>query len=335
VHCACEEEDRSIMRYINWSMCLVFLIATGCASIRIPLFSPMQPLQERVLEGSGEAKILLLDISGVITEGKKADGSRFSGKVSLVSRVKEELQKAEGDSSIVGIIVKINSPGGTVSATDTIYHELMQFKKRAGIRVIACLTGLATSGGYYVASVADEIIAHPTCITGGIGVIAMKFNVEELLAKIGIEGETIKSADKKDLWSPLRRSSAEERAIMQNIVDRLHERFVGVVLAGREPVLSRGEVEELADGRIFTADQALEVNIIDRIGYLDDAVQQMRHSLKLSEAKVIVYHRPGTYKGTIYSGLPIASDKQINLITINEDILSVPSGVRFMYLWNP
>jgi len=323
------------MKYMNWLICLVFFIITGCAIIQIPLFPSMQPLEEQVLEGEGEAKILLLDISGIISEKKKPGGLGFTQKASLVARIKEELQKAKGDSSIAGVVIKINSPGGTVTATDIIYHELMQYKKQAGVRIVACLTGTATSGGYYVASAADEIIAHPTCVTGSIGVIAMKFNVEGLFAKIGVQEETIKSGDKKDIWSPFRPSTPEEREIMQTIIDQLHERFVKVVLAGRESLLSKKEIERLADGRIFTADQALELKLIDRVGYLDDAVKEMKKTLKLEEAKVITYYRPGSYKGTIYSGFPVTSYKEINLIAINGDGIDPLSGLQFMYLWRP
>ena len=323
------------MKYVNWFIGLMFLIVTGCAFVTIPLFPPVQPLQEQVLEGEGQAKILLLDISGIISEKKESKGLGLSKKYSLVAQIKEELQKAQGDSSIVGVIVRINSPGGTVTATDTIYHELMQFKKRAGVRIIACMTGLATSGGYYVASAADEIMAHPTSITGSIGVIATKLNVDKLLSKIGIEEETVKSADKKDIWSPLRPSTPEEKEIIQTIINTLHERFVNVVLAGRKSLLSKEEIERLADGRIFTADQALEVKLIDRVGYLDDAVNEMKESLRIAEAKVITYYRPGSYKATIYSGSPVTPHQEINLIAINADGLASLSGVRFMYLWRP
>ncbi len=323
------------MKYVNWFIGLMFLIVTGCAFVTIPLFPPVQPLQEQVLEGEGQAKILLLDISGIISEKTESKRLGVSKKHSLVAQIKEELQKAEGDSSIVGVIVRINSPGGTVTATDTIYHELMQFKKRAGVRIIACMTGLATSGGYYVASAADEIMAHPTSITGSIGVIATKLNVDKLLSKIGIEEETIKSADKKDIWSPLRPSTPEEKEIIQTIINTLHQRFVNVVLAGRKSLLSKEEIERLADGRIFTADQALKVKLIDRIGYLDDAVKEMKESLRIEQAKVIAYYRPGSYKATIYSGSPVTPHKEINLIAINADGLASLSGVRFMYLWRP
>ncbi|RLB21030.1 MAG: signal peptide peptidase SppA [Deltaproteobacteria bacterium] len=323
------------MRYMNWTILALFFIITGCAVVQIPLFPPIQPLEEQVLEGEGETKILLLNISGIISEKKESKGLGFSKKVSLVARIKEELQKAEGDSSIAGVIIKINSPGGSVTATDIIYHELMQYKKQTGVRIVACLTGTATSGGYYVASVADEIIAHPTSVTGNIGVIAMKFNVEKFLSKIGIQEETIKSGEKKDIWSPFRPCTPEEKDIIQTIINTLHERFVKVVFAGRQPLLSKEEIRKLADGRIFTADQALEMKLIDRIGYLDDAVEEMKKALKLEDAKIVTYNRPRSYKGTIYSGLPVTSHKEINLIAINGDGLAAISGLQFMYLWRP
>jgi protease-4 len=322
------------MKY-TWPILLVFIVFTGCAIVRIPLFPSLQGLEEQVLEGEGQAKILLLDISDVISEKKKASGIGFHQKTSLVARIKEEIQKAEKDKAIAGIIVRINSPGGTVGATDTIYHELVEFKKRTGTRIIACVTGLAVSGGYYVASAADEIIAQPTSITGNIGVIAMKFNVEQLLSKVGIQEETIKSADKKDIWSPLRPSTPEETAIIQKVINTFHERFVNVVYEGRRPQLTKEEIDRLADGRIFTAEQALEGKLVDRIGYLDDAVKEAKSSLKLKEAKVITYYRPGSYKGTIYSGFPQTSENEINLIAINGDLLSLMPEVQFMYLWAP
>jgi protease-4 len=323
------------MNHMKWLICLLCIIHAGCAVVKIPLFPPTQPLQEQVIEGQGKAKILLMGISGIISERKESKGLGFSQKISLVARIKEELQKAQGDSAIAGVIVKINSPGGSVTATDIIYHELMQYKKKSGVRIVACLTGTATSGGYYVASAADEIIAHPTSVTGSIGVIAMKFNVEKFLSKIGIKEETIKSGEKKDIWSPFRPSTPEEKDIIQAIINTLHERFVNVVLAGRQPLLSKEEIKHLADGRIFTADQALEVKLVDRVGYLDDAVEEMKKSLKLKEAKVIAYSRAGSYKGTIYSGLPDITHKEINLFAINGDGLNPLSGLQFMYLWRP
>ena len=323
------------MKRIIWSTLAVLCIVTGCAIVTIPLFPSERGLQERVLEGEGKAKILLVDISAVISEKKRSKGLGLGTEASLVARIKEELQKAEKDESVKGIVVKINSPGGTVTATDTIYHELMEFKECTGVRIVACVTGLAASGGYYVASAADEIIAHPTSVTGNIGVIALKFNVDQLLSKVGIQQETVKSADKKDIWSPFRPSTPEEKEIIQTVIDTFHHRFVRVVHAGRKPLLSQEEVEKLADGRIFTAEQALAAKLVDKIGYLDDAVKELKGSLDLAEAKVITYCRPGSYKGTIYSGPPQRSDTDINLIAVNGDFLSLIPEVQFMYLWRP
>jgi protease-4 len=329
------EEDFTIMKLMKWFTCLIAIILTGCAVVRIPLFPSLKPLQEQVLEGKGRTKILVLDISGIISDQKESKGIGLGQKVSMAARIKEELQKAEGDSAIGGMIITINSPGGSVTASDIIYHELMQYKKQTGIRMVACLIGTATSGAYYVASAADEIIAHPICVTGNIGVVAMNFNVEGLLSKLGIQEETIKSGEKKDMWSPFRPSTPEEKEIIQTIINSLHERFVNVVFAGRHALLSKGEIKRLADGRIFTADQALEMKLVDRIGYLDDAIAEMKDSLNLKEATVVTYHRPDTYKTTIYSGPPAISHPQINLVAINGNGLTSLSGVKFMYLWRP
>jgi protease-4 len=323
------------MSYMKWSICLLGIILTGCTFIKIPVYPSLQPFEETVLEGRGEKKILLLDISGVISEAKQPSGLGLQQTTSLIDRLKEELQKAEEDSAIVGAIIRINSPGGSVSATDIIHHELMTYKRESNVRVVACLTGVATSGGYYIASAADEIIAHPTSITGGIGVIAMKFTIEKLLSKVGIEQETIKSAEKKDLWSPFRPSTPDEKMIMQTIIDAFHERFVDTVHQGRKPKLTREEVEGLADGRIFTAEQALDAKLVDRIGYLDDALEAMKSSLRIQEARVVTYHRPGAYKATIYAGMPEGSQSGINLMPVDKDGLDPLAGVRFMYLWRP
>jgi protease-4 len=314
--------------------CLLAFLLSGCAFVSIPLHTGTQPLQEQVLEGDGKTKILLIDISGMISEKEKSQDSLFVEEPPLLARVKEELQKAEKDQAVSGLIIRINSPGGTVTASDIIYHEILEFKKRTKVRVMACITGLGTSGAYYIASAADEIIALPTSVTGSVGVIAMRVDVHSLLSKIGVGTETVKSGDLKDLWSPFRPSTPRETEIMQNIINQMYNRFVDVVAAGRKGVLSRAEILKLADGRIYTADQALGAKLVDRIGYIEDAVTGIKKTLNVSKAKVIVYSRPGTYRGTIYSG-GVPSPQVINLLNVNGDSLSLLPEVRFLYLWNP
>jgi protease-4 len=289
-------------------------------------------LEERVLEGGGAEKILILTVSGVISENGDSDPS-FLREPSIVEEITEALKKARDDTAVRGVLLRINSPGGSVTASDILYHELMRYKNATGAKVIACLSALGTSGGYYVATAADEIIAHPTTITGSISVIAVKFDIKGLLDLVGIKEETVKSGRLKDIWSPFRPSTDEEQKIMQGIIDSFHQRFVNVIAAGR-PKLTGEEIERLADGRIFTADQALESKLVDRIGYMDDALDRLKSMLGVASPKIITYARPGTYGGTIYSETTRGVSGQMKL-SYEGGTLHVPPRVQVMYLWMP
>ena len=322
------------MRKICLLIMVVLISVSGC-TINVPLVMPTQPLEERILEGQGPSKILLVNITGMISEEEKSKKMGLEEEVSMVSLIKEELIKAERDKDVKGVILRIDSPGGTVTASDLIYYEICQFKKRTGIRVQACIMGLGTSGGYYVSSAADEISAYPTAITGSIGVIAMKFDVKQLLNKFGVYNETFKSGDKKDILSPFRPSTPEETEIMQTVINQLYKRFLEVVNMGRRGILTPEQVKKLADGRIYTAEQALEAKLIDKVGYMDDSINSMKSALSLKDPKIIMYARPGTYKGSIYSGYPPSMSPVINLISVNGEGLSMIPNLRFMYIWNP
>ncbi len=314
---------------------LFLFILAGCGGINISLAPTPKPLEEKLLEGKGKPKILLIDLDGVISFKDETDSLKLRTIPSKVAFFREALGKAQADSDIAGAIVRINSPGGTVAASDTIYHEIMNFKRKKRIPVDAYIMELAASGGYYVASASDRIIASPTAIMGSIGVIAMKLNIEGLLSKIGVSDETYKSGEKKDFWSPFRPSTTEERKMLQDIIDRLYSRFVEVVYTSRQKLLTEQEVKALADGRIFTAGQALEAKLIDNVAYLDETIDSMKKALNIEQARVVTYARPGTFKSNIYSEMPRQGPQVINLISINADDLSLFSGVQFMYLWHP
>ena len=309
---------------------LLLAFLGGCAFVNVPLVQQSKPLEEQVLEGEGNGKILLLDISGTISEQEKSGGILGQSKPSLVSLVRESLRKAEQDDRIVGLILRINSPGGTVTASDIIRHDIIRFKERRHVPVLACIMSVGASGGYYVATAADEIYAHPTAITGSIGVILMKFNVAGLMQKVGVEEQTVKSGDKKDILSPFRRATPEEVKLGQEIIDQLYGRFLDVVMARPGNKLTREELHKLADGRIYTAGQALEGGLIDRIGYLDDVIAQVRKLAGDGNARVVTYYRPGSYKGSIYAD---AGEKSGALEAI-AGMNPFGSG-SFMYLWQP
>lgn len=315
-------------RYLLHILLPAFLVS-GCTMFNVNVVPQAKPLKEKVVEGEGRPKLLLLDIGGFISESEH-EGRLLSGeKPSTVSQVKEALMKAEKDDDLAGIILRINSPGGTVAASDIIYHEIKGFESRKKVPVYTCITGLGTSGAYYIATATDLIVAHPTAVTGSIGVILLGFNLEGLLDKVGISETTIKSGDKKDIMSPFRKSTPEELKIMQNIIDSFAARFRGVVLARRNNRLDEKELKKLADGRIYTADQALSAGLVDRVEYLDDAIDEMKKSLGLKEARIVTYYRQGSYKGSIYS----AAAKEINLINIDAGGLEMLSSPQFLYLW--
>ena len=316
---------------------LCIAIISGCTGLNVSLLPETEPLEERVLEGEGKPKILLVDLDGVISFKEEKDILQLRTRPSKVTFFREALLKAEADPEISGVILRINSPGGTVAASDTIYHEIMSFRQKKKVPVHAYIMELGASGGYYVASAADRIIASPAAIMGSIGVIAMKFNIEGLLSKIGVSDETYKSGPKKDFWSPFRATTPEEKKMFQDIIDKLYAQFISVIYANRQKLLSEQEVRTLADGRVFVSSEALEAKLIDQVAYLDETISGMKNGLNIKQARVITYVRPKTFKSNIYSeysemNLP---GTQVNLISVNTEELSLFSGVQFMYLWNP
>jgi len=321
---------------IPFRLLFVFLLVavlSGCTLFNVDILSPAKPLEEKVVEGEGRPKLLLLDIAGFISE-KESDGVLpAKQKASIVSRVRESLRKAEQDNDIAGVILRINSPGGTVSASDIIHHEIQGFRSRKKVPVYACITGLGTSGAYYIATASDRITAHPTAVTGSIGVILLNFNLEGLLGKIGVAEQSIKSGAKKDLMSPFRASTAEERRIMQEIIDSLARRFFDVIMARRNNQLERQELEKLADGRVYMAEQAVAAKLIDRTEYLNETITGMKKALGIKEARVVGYYRPGDYRGSIYSFSDTGAASCVNLININADGLEMQSSPQFLYLW--
>ncbi|AJE03981.1 signal peptide peptidase SppA [Geobacter pickeringii] len=302
----------------------------GCAFVDVPLMKAPQPLAEQVLEGKGSKKVLIVDISGTIGEQARGGGLLGRGTPSTVSLVREALQKAENDPKVAALILRINSPGGTVTASDIIRHDLTAFRKRRNLPVSACIMGIGASGGYYVATAADEITAHPTAVTGSIGVLLMTFNVEGLLGKIGVEEKTIKSGEKKDLLSPFRRATPDEERLVQGIIDQFHGRFVEMIQERPGNRIPREELLKLADGRIFSAADALKFGLIDRVGYLDDVIASLRQRIGDPAARVVTYFRPGGYKGSIYAGT--ADDPSLAERLGGWD---AAGGGEFMYLWKP
>ena len=315
------------------SFLLVFL-ASGCSFISVSLFPPSGPLKETTVSGYGKDKVLILDISGIITNEEKRGLANLTEEPDMVARINEELKMATKDKYIKAIVLRINSPGGTVTASDLMYHEIKQFKGKTGIKVIACIMDLGASGGYYVAVSADKIMAHPTTVTGSIGVIMLNVSIEGLLQKIGVKDASIKTGEHKDMGSPLKTMTDEDRQIFQGVLDTLYGKFLSVIAENRKD-LTREKLEKLADGRIYTAQQALDYKLIDQIGYLDEAVSLAKTEAGITKARVVMYHRPGAYKNNVYSKLNTTGHGTINLLNIDLKAFVKTGTPSFMYLWTP
>lgn len=304
-----------------------------------PFLQQRQAFQEMVVAGEGRDKILLLDVTDVIT-GREEEGTLgFGGEESTVARVEEALRRAGEDGRVRAVVLRIDSPGGGVTASDAIHREIRRFRADTERPVVAQLLDLATSGAYYVALAADRIVATPTTVTGSIGVILMGLNVEGLMGKLGVRDQTVKSGAHKDLLSPFRRPTAEEREIVQGVIDELHGRFVSLVTE-RRPQIAPADLATLTDGRIFTASQALAAGLVDDVAYVDETIGQVQAACSLERARVIMYHRPDEYRENIYSrvgldpGGSTVEDRGGNELAVT---LTLPprSGPRFMYLWAP
>lgn len=313
---------------------LVAVALAGCSVISVDLTPRIRPLEEATVEGRGDDKILLVDISGVLSDEALTPVLTLGApppRVPLLVRIREELKKASEDRKVRALVVRVNSPGGTVTASDIVFRELVMFKRSRGLPLVAVMMDVAASGGYYVALAADTIVAHPTTVTGSIGTIMVSLNAEGLMQKIGLAPETIKSGERKDMGSPFRRPTPEERAIFQSVIDELHRQFVAKLVERRK--LSPEAAQRLADGRIYTAEQALRHGLIDQIGYMNDALALARRAAGLEEARVVVYRRPREYRATYYARAEAgAGGLESSLSQLAA--LSAP-GPRFLYLWWP
>lgn len=304
-------------------------LLSGC--ITVNLLPAPAPLEEKRISGAGNEKVLLMDLSGVISSH---DSDGLISKPSMVAQIKEQLNRAGEDPNVKAVVLRINSPGGTVTASDIIYHELQAFKQRRKIPVVASIMDVGASGGYYIAMAADQVMVHPSSVTGSLGVIMMTVNARGLLEKIGLEANTITSGPRKDMGSPLRSMTDEERAIFHSVIMSFYERFLNVIREGRKN-LSAETIRKLADGRIYSGEQATAIGLTDGIGYLDDAIDVAKREAGLKEASVVTYRRPGEYKNNIYSQLLGGSGNALSLTNLDLTAMFRGGTPQFMYLWMP
>ncbi len=311
-----------------------FLAGCGSPSLLITPVSDANHLEEtEVQSGKGlfPDKIAIIEVEGMLINAR-SDGILQQGE-NPVSLFVQELQMAADDPAVKAVVLRVNSPGGTVSASDAMYQILQRFKDKTHKPVVASAQELAASGAYYVSCAADKIVAQPTSIVGSIGVIFETYDLQGLAEKLGVRPTNYKSAAHKDIGSPFRDPTSDERKIMQGLVDEYYGRFKGIVSDNRH-VTDPQTFAMVTDGRIFSGQQALALGLVDQVGLLEDAISLAKDLSHSSGARVIAYKRSYGYGGSIYAlnstPLPKADKLELDL---PQAAALLPSG--FYYLWQP
>jgi protease-4 len=270
--------------------------------------------EEVIEDGPRSAKIAIVSIDGVIDEQQAQD-------------VYWQLKTARGDKNVKGLIIRVDSPGGTISGSDQIHNEIIKYRDDTNQPAVAFMQGVAASGGYYSSVACDKIIAEPTAITGSIGVIMEYLVLQQLLEdKLGINPIVVKAGSKKDWPSPFQMPTDEQLQYMQQrIIDPAYDRFVKVVVDGRSG-LTEADVRRLADGSIYWADKALEEKLIDGIGYLDNAIEEAKLLAGVKKAQVVEYKKP-------FSIMDMLSTKTNVSLKIDRRTLYEVSVPQALYLW--
>lgn len=283
---------------------------------------------EEVYQKGALERLALLEVEGVITNASQG-GGLFSSSLYNHDTFLKQLEHAYKDERIKGIVLKVNSPGGGVVESDEIYQTIRDLKAEHDKPLVVYMSNTAASGGYYISALADEIYANRSTITGSIGVIISSLNYQELAEKWGVKDQTFTSGPHKDIMSPMKEMSAEERQIMQSIVDEMYDNFIDVIVEGRG--MSKDKVLQLADGRIYTGTQAKEVGLVDELGFLDDAIEGATALAKIENPTVIRYELSG------WSAFPFMKSQFIQDYFAQQatfkKVLSQQHSPSFMYLF--
>jgi len=309
----------------------VLISVSGCVTVN--LFPENKGLVEKDLEPSNaKDKILFLSLNGFIgDQAKKGGMPLLGGKKNQVRLMREEFQKASKDKHIRAVVLLVDSPGGTVTASDRIYHQIRLYKQRMHVPVIAFFEDLGASGAYYAAMGTDEVWAHPTSVVGSIGVMIANVGVEGLMKKVGVTNRTVASGPEKEMGSPLKEMTPEDRKIFEGLVQDFYRTFIDVVEKNRK--IPRKRLIALADGRVYSARQALEDHLVDRIGYRDDLVSHVKKKLGIANVRLVQYRKPGEGASPLFGMTTSGGFDTFAMAGLASVIRSM--GPTPLYLWEP
>lgn len=319
---------------------IIVIIALCLFSIIAGLYGKKQNEQKAQLNKNGMAifsdtdKIALINIDGPI-QFENGDSSPFSQQ-NTAEGARIALKKALNDTKVKGILLRINSPGGTVGMSQEVYSDVLKVRKNKP--VVVSMGDMAASGGYYIASAADRIYAYPGTLTGSIGVILSTYDASELLSKkLGIKSQIIKSGKFKDIASPYRAMTKEENQLLQNMTDSTHEQFITAIINARsnrndkyketKQILKAEILRKYADGRIFNGEQAIKIGLVDNLGTMDDAHKAISNMAKekfhIATSKTIplVSYNPQTSFREMFYGTKSEIENLLMKNDINEKLM--------------
>lgn len=313
---------------VVWVVALIAGVVALFASALPGVFTGIHRWDEETVLGSGTDKIAEIRIEGEITPGE-GGGGLLGGTTLGSDDYVSMLQQAQDDEDVKAVLLRIDSPGGAVVASDDIYHAILRVKA-AGKPVVVSMGDEAASGGYYIASAANRIFANPSTLTGSIGVIAIFINLQGTANKIGAQPVVIKSGLYKDIGSPYRAMTPAERGILQRLIDQTYGQFVQVVSQGRG--ISADQVRKIADGRVYSGQQAKDLGLVDEFGTVEDAFQWAKQQANVEGARLVVYRSPGIGLGSLLRGKVDVGEQVTQALT---NVTGVPARPDMEYLWLP
>ena len=315
------------------------IVLNGCGPTTITIGAPEdQRLKTKTVfreAGLLGQRIAIIDTTGMIYNANKP--KLFAIGENPVSLLYVKLEAAAKDQKVKAVVLRINSPGGTVTATDAMYRQVMRFKTESNKPVVALLMDVAASGGYFLACAADQIVAYPTTVTGSVGVLVQTISLKNALSRIGVQTVTFTSGPNKAAGSLLSTLTAEHREILQQLVNDFYDRFVQVVRE-RRPGIPDDQFKRVTDGRVLSGVQASELGLVDQVGDLHTAFELAKSLVNIQRANLVLYHRPMQYVGSPYAmgqGPPHLGGTQVNVAQLNFPDMVADTSAGFYYLWQP
>ncbi len=345
-------------RFAALSLACAWLLLLGCQlsqpiDVRTRVIVEPQPVKDvspivEMPTGSQRIcgqRVAIIDVDGVLVNENQT--GLMSVGANPVDQFRAKLEYAARKPEIVAVVVRIHSPGGSVTACDIMHRDLERFRNASGRPVVACLMDVAAGGAFYIATAADTIVAHPTTVTGGLGVILNLYNLEDMMAQFNILGVSVKSGKQIDLGSPVRSLPTESRELLQSMADQLQSRFRESIIRSRSlslPPSTDGLGFDLFDGRVILAGDAQRLGLVDAIGYLDDAVESAAGQAGLTtetgvsrlggNTPTVMLHSQRDPVQSIYGITPNRGIQQ-DILPIDIPGLNRQSLPTFLFMWQP